>query len=131
MKQLEVFSSLHRQELESDPKKMAEVIDMLQGAIYGKTGLVASHQTRPLILFIRIGCIQLTKGEITFEELIHRVWALHFSMRSDIGIVQPMWDSEVENIQRQSPKDEGEWEYAWENIVKNYPWDKLDFRYRK
>lgn len=131
MKHLEVFSSLHRNELETNTQKMAEVIDMLQDAIYGKIGLIASHQTRPLLLFVRLGCIQFTKSEITFEELIHRVWALHFSMRSDVGIIQPMWESEVERIQKQTGKGERSWERAWESVVKNYPWDKLDFRYKK
>jgi hypothetical protein len=51
-------------------------------------------------------------------------------MRSDVGIVQPMWESEVERIQKLTDKNERNWERAWENVVKNYPWDKLDFRYK-
>lgn len=129
MKHLEVFSSLHKQEFETNIKWTHEAMSILQGAIYGKIGLLAAHETRQLLLFVRLGLLQFSMTEISFEELLHRVWALHFALRSDIGIIQPMWDSEVERIQSRSTEEpDRSWDY-WEQVVKHYPWQKLDFRY--
>ena len=132
MKQLEIFSSLRKEEFLSSSNKIEQAINILQNAIYGKPGLIASHQTRPLLLFVRLGCMQFKNEEISIEELIHRVWALEFSLRSDIGIPQPMWESEVERIHKETSKRESgsNWERAWENVVKDYPWPKLDLRYK-
>ena len=115
MKQLEVFSSFRKDKFESNADKMVdEVIKILQSALYGKIGLLASHETRPLLAFVRLGCTQFANEKISFEELSHRVWALHFALRSDIGIPQPLWDSEVERIHLEATNQP---DRSWEDVA--------------
>ena len=50
-----------------------------------------------------------------------RVWALHLSLRSDLGIRQPEWESAVEKARKTPNGDFSE----WAALVKAYPWERL------
>jgi hypothetical protein len=127
MKDLEALSSLHLDEVQAHPEKMFAGMQVLQDAVYGKVGLLTSHSTRQVLLYVRAGCKHFVEGKITKGELTARLWALHFALRSDLGIAQPEWPSEVERIHADALRDEGQ---SFESLIKGYPWHKVDLEMR-
>lgn len=123
MNGLEALSSLHLDEIQAHPDKLFGGIQVLQDAIYGKVGLLASHSTREVVLYVRVGCQDFAKGKISRNELTLRLWALHIALRSDLGIAQPKWPSEVERIHEDASKYESQ---AYESSIVNYPWGEID-----
>lgn len=120
MHRLEMLSSIHKEELESSPKKVQAFIDILQKLLYGKVGLLASHETRLMLIYLRSGCFGFMKRKIEFSDLMKRLWALHFSLRSDLGITQPSWSSEIERIRNEPGKND---EQTIAELIKTYPWE--------
>jgi hypothetical protein len=120
MHHLEMLSSVHEEELMSTPKKMQVFIDNLQNLLYGKVGLLASHETRLMLIYLRSGCMGFMKRKIAFHDLMMRLWALHFSLRSDLGISQPSWTNEIERIRNEPAKDD---EQTIAELINTYPWE--------
>ncbi len=127
MCKLEELSSLHLDGLREDPVKVQTAQKILQEAVYGKIGLLASHNTRQVLLFVRIGCEQFIEGKIEKDELVARLWALHFALRSDLGIRQPAWPNEVERVHKEAAKDE---DRAFQTLITSYDWSKVDLASR-
>ncbi len=122
MKQLETVSSVHKDDLQNHPERILAFVDVLQEALYGKVGLLASHETRLVLLYARSGCRAVAEGKVPFDELRLRLWALHLSLRSDLGIAQPMWSSEIERIRESAAKQEAR---STAELVKSYPWENV------
>lgn len=127
MEKLEILSSLHLDEIKEHPTKMLVGANVLQEATYGKVGLLASHNTRRILLYTRIGYYQFIDSKISKGEFTARLWALHFALRSDLGIAQPEWPNEVEQVHRDTSEDAGQ---AFELLIKNYPWHEVDLAMR-
>lgn len=121
-KQLEILSSIHEKEIQENSEKINEVVNILQENVYGKVGLIASHETRILLLYVRAGCKKLIERKIEFSDLRLRLWALHFSLRSDLGISQLSWLSEVERIRNEARRYE---KHSIAELVETYPWDNV------
>lgn len=122
MKNLRMASSDHDTVTEMSTETVDRLFDMLQDAIYGAVGLLASHETRQLILHARGGCILYQRKVINHNQLMLRFWGLHLSLRSDLGIHQPEWESSVEKVLHNSDiKDFTK----WEELVRHYPWERL------
>lgn len=100
---------------------LQKLLDLIQGAIYGPIGLLATHETRQLILHVRAGCYLYQQKAVDHYSFMLRVWALHLSLRSDLGIQQPEWESAVEKVRRSTNSDFT----RWEDLVKAYPWERL------
>jgi len=120
MNKLELLSSVHEKELTSTPKKVQGFIDALQKMLYGKVGLLASHETRLMLIYVRSGCYGFIKHKIEFHDLMMRLWALHFSLRSDLGIAQPSWTNEIERIRNEPGKND---EQTIAELINTYPWE--------
>lgn len=120
---LEMISSLHKQKYMKDRAKIHPFRKELQKAIYGNVGMLASHETRQLLIYVRSGCNEYLDDKIPFEQLRMRIWALHLSLRSDLGISQPNWLSEIERVRTDAAKYEFS---SWEKLVESYPWDNID-----
>jgi len=127
MGDLEKLSSFHLDELRENSVKAEAAQKILQEAVYGKIGLLASHNTRQVLLFVRIGCEQFIDKKIEKDEFIARLWALHFALRSDLGIRQPAWPSEVERVHKEAAKDE---DRAFQTLITSYDWSKVDLAAR-
>jgi hypothetical protein len=121
-KQLEVMSSIHSEELQANPEKVRQYAEMLQDNMYGTVGLISSHETRLILIYVRLGCKEFVEGKIGFSDFRLRLWALHFSLRSDLGISQPFWSSEVERIRAKAISIE---ERTISELVESYPWNKV------
>ncbi len=122
MKNLRMASSDHDTITEMSAETVDQLFDTLQDAVYGAVGLLASHETRQLILHARGGCILYQRKVIDHSRLMLRFWGLHLSLRSDLGIHQPEWESAVDKILHNSNiKDFTK----WEELVRYYPWERL------
>lgn len=95
---LEQMSTVHRVEIESNPSIARKFVDVFQDAIYSPVGLFASSDTREMMVYARLGCKLYSEGSITYDQWLQRIWAVHYALRSDLGISQPNWSSEVERI---------------------------------
>ncbi|WP_170213378.1 HAD family hydrolase [Catellatospora citrea] len=104
------LAPLSRQRLEAwrhQRHLAAEHVSIFNDAVYGEVGLLASSDTRELILAARAACIQFSEWKIPIGRLQNRVWAIHQALRSDLGIKQPNWPDEIERrrLQRQAGDD--------------------------
>lgn len=122
-KQLETMSFVHIDDTEKDIAKIIAFKKLIHEAIHNDIGLLASHNTRQILLYIRSGCDQLIEGNIDLSEVILRIWALHFAMRGDLGIDQPMWSAEIGRVNKDAIRTEHR---AWEQLANYYPWHKVD-----
>jgi hypothetical protein len=122
MRRLRIASAVLDRVQALDEEKAATLLDTLQDAIYGPVGLLATHETRQLILFAREGCLCYQEGLLTHKLLMFRLWSIHLSLRSDLGIVQPQWDTAVDKIQHRTNPDE---QVIWQELPELYPWEVM------
>ena len=87
-----------------DDDVLASFEKSVHTALYGKVGLLASHETRQLLVYTRIGCDDYRKklNGVVFDNLLMRRWALLVAIRSDLGIVQPAWDDALRGLDNKS-----------------------------
>lgn len=78
--------------LESDIQELAF---RLTEFAYGKPGLLMSDRSRRLLNHLRGGCGEFLRGELEIREVQNRSHVLKHSMRSDIGIEDYEYESEV------------------------------------
>ena len=123
MKELKAASSKNDTETCLETNVLEQVESALQNAIYGEVGLLSSHESRQLIVHCRAGCRLCSSKSISHRDLMLRFWALHLSLRSDLGISQPEWESVVEKAQKQTHQEDFR---RWEELVRAYPWEKLE-----
>lgn len=102
---LEPMSSSNAATMNADRRCAEPVLRALQNAIYGKVGLLASDDTRRILIYARYGCVEFMQNRLGYDELLRRVWLAHSAMRSDLGIIQRDWESEIERVR---PLIEGE-----------------------
>lgn len=98
IQELEPMSAVYRYEVEENPQKVEEFLKIFQAAIYGAVGLLASQSTRETIIYARLGCKQYMNGEINYGELRKRIQAISIALRSDLGITQTVWQSEIDKL---------------------------------
>ena len=97
---LEPMSTVHRREIEENPKLALDFMRTFQEATYSPVGLFASSDTREIMVYARLGCKLYADGEISYDEWLQRIWSLHYAIRSDLGISQPNWPSEIERLRQ-------------------------------
>lgn len=127
MQELKSGSSIHNTVEELSEDELDALLDALQNAIYGSVGLLATHETRQLILHARDGCLRFRQGTLSHNLLMYRFWSLHLSLRSDLGISQPKWESAVDKLQQGAKIDE---QAIWGELPAYYPWDDLQELHR-
>lgn len=81
-------------------KRLADAKEIIKDALYNRVGMLASHDTRQFLRLARLGIDKYLRGEIEKTHLHNVIWALHFTLRSDLGIKQPNWDSEIDVIRK-------------------------------
>lgn len=62
---LERMSTVHRREIERNPKAVLDFMKVFQDAIYSPVGLFASSDTREIMVYARLGCKLFAEGTIT------------------------------------------------------------------
>jgi hypothetical protein len=100
MKKLEALSRYHIREMVANPRLKRNTFSILQSALYDAVGLLASHDTREILVYAREGCRKFDEKKADGEELGKRIWALQLGLRSDLGIYQPEWPSEIERLRK-------------------------------
>lgn len=113
MESLECGSSRHKSDEGLEESRVDSIMDLLQRAIYGNVGLVASFETRELILYTRSQCVRYLNNQASYEDLKLALWTLHISLRSDLGISQPGWQDAVRKMDL-DPKFSG-----WANLTRH------------
>jgi hypothetical protein len=101
MRELEPMSTLHREKIQNHPNLVRDFLKVFQEAVYGSVGLLASSDTRQILVYARWGCILFAEGKISYDKWLKRIWAVHLAIRSDLGIIQPNWPSEIERLRKQ------------------------------
>lgn len=96
MQELEPLSRRWARELAADRQRVKELAEIFHRAGFGAIGMLASSDTRELIVATRAACLQYAEMKIPFDRLINRVWAIHQALRSDLGHDQPNWPNEIE-----------------------------------
>ena len=127
MDRLAILSSHHLGKIREDRPSALAAEKMLQEAVYGKVGLLASHNTRQILLYVREGYRDFIAEKITDGELIARLWALHYTLRGDLGISQPAWPSEIERVHRDASLVEDQ---IARGLITSYDWSKVDLAQR-
>ena len=102
MRALEPMSSLHQKEIEADPQVANNFAKIFHEAIYGSIGILCSHDTREFIVYARLSCEAFAQNRIKYEDWLKSIWAVSLALRSDLGIVQPDWDSEIDRLRKQN-----------------------------
>ena len=97
---LEPMSTLHQGGIQEDPSVALDFMKVFQEVIYGPMGLLASSDTRQILVYARWGCKLFAEGSITYDEWLKRIWAVHLAIRSDLGIIQPNWPSVIERLRK-------------------------------
>lgn len=100
IQKLEPMSTIHRKDIEDDPKLALDFMRIFQEATYSPVGLFASSDTRQILVYARLGCKLYADGEITYNEWLQRIWSVHYAIRSDLGISQPNWPDEIERLRQ-------------------------------
>ncbi len=102
------FSSSHNCDKTFNDESLSLLEKALHSAIYGKVGLLATHVTRQLLVYTRLGCDEYHNEEnvVDFDNLMNRRWVVLAAMRSDLGIAQPAWDDVLESIGEKYAKGE-------------------------
>jgi hypothetical protein len=115
MKSLKVLSTVNinkvlgEDEKKKDAEKVNELLNIIQNFIYGKGGLLASHETREMILRLRTKCnnfIISQKNQLNldqdanndFREVKFALWGVHQMLRADLNLKQPQMAEEVKRI---------------------------------
>ena len=122
---LKVYSNIRNRSNEDVKDDVIKNRHILHDQLYNKVGLICSHETRQLILYALMGFNEFIDNKITTLELNNRLWALHISLRSDLGIIQPDWEDSVDKINKESKSYLDI--HSINKLVNNYPWDKYDY----
>ena len=99
---LEKMSTLHRDAIEKNPETAKKFVGLFQEVIYSPIGLLASSDTRQILVYARLGSKLFADGMIAYDEWLQRIWAVHLALRSDLGIIQPQWPSEIERARKRA-----------------------------
>lgn len=100
---LESMSSRYQEQIEENPRIAQEFIDTFHEALYGPVGLLASADLRAFLVIARETWMRYTQAKVSYQYVRRITWAVQFCLRSDLGIPQPAWDSEIERIRRKIP----------------------------
>jgi hypothetical protein len=96
MVKLEPMSRQHEQEiLANRVDKAKHFAQILHNEIYGLVGVLASNDTREILVYTRAGWLEYSRFENALQDVQMRVWAIHQALRSDLGLPQPAWENEV------------------------------------
>ena len=101
MSQLEPMSRRHEQDIVTNRSAYSiEFAETMQAAIYGPIGVLASNDTREIIVYARAGWLRYQAFHCPLNEVQMRVWAIHQAIRSDLGLAQPAWQNEIDRRRR-------------------------------
>ncbi len=83
----------------ADPKaSVKQLADRLTDIAHGEVGMIMSDRSRRLLTNLRAGCGGFIREEISGEELIDRAHQLKHSMRSDLGIIDYEYESDLNAV---------------------------------
>jgi hypothetical protein len=108
MRMLEPASNAHLGQLsEADRKKaVSGVAEVFHRAIYGKVGLLASHETREVIVYARSRCRRYSDGTCEYEEFLNAIWAIHQMVRADLNLRQPKLANTIERLRNKEMSED-------------------------
>jgi hypothetical protein len=82
----------HQPDLKTSVKYLVE---QLSDAAYNETGMVMSDRSLRLLNNLRNGCADFLRGETADQEIIDRAHMLKHSLRSDLGIIDYEYESDL------------------------------------
>lgn len=102
MADLKIVSSYETKDLSNEKlkEKLKALIESIQRNIFGKVGLIASHEAREMILRLRGKCSDFIEERIDFKEVHMAAMVVHQILRSDLGLSQPGLDNIIEKFRR-------------------------------
>lgn len=97
-KALKVSAGYEWKKHKDQKEVVQQLADYLTDVAYSETGLLMSDRSRRLITNLRIGCGDFLRDAIPGEEIINRTYLLKHSMRSDLGIIDHEYESDLEEV---------------------------------
>jgi hypothetical protein len=79
-------------------EKVEKIITAIQDKVFGRFGLIATHETRETVLRLRSKCVQFVNGKTQFDEVRKASWVVHQMLRSDLGLSQPNLESAIDRL---------------------------------
>lgn len=101
---LEITSSIHKEKLIADQKYREQATKIYQDAIYGEPGLLASHETRQILIIARLTSEKFENQPDIYDDWRRVIWASILALRNDLGIPQPKWNNILDDVQSYKPK---------------------------
>ena len=102
MSELIAFSSLSTKDL--SPHELRETVKkvtaVLQLNIFGKVGLIATHEAREIILRLRSKCLGFLGGDIPYGQVHEAAMQVHQILRSDLALSQPGLSNSIEKLRK-------------------------------
>lgn len=71
------------------------LVEQLSEVAFSETGMVMSDRSRRLLTNLRSGCAQFLRDEIPGQEVIDRAHMLKHGLRSDLGIIDYEYESDL------------------------------------
>ncbi len=125
IKSLQVFSNFGNMDKDAIKKVVSDNRQYLHDSFFNKAGLLSSHETRQLMLYVLKGFGEYLDDKISPLQLKLRLWSLHFSLRSDLGIMQPDWEDTIDKLNKN--KNNYLDRKSIQQLVESYPWHKYDY----
>jgi hypothetical protein len=103
MRSLEPMSNTRMAQLpeEERRKEAASFSDLFHRAIYGEVCLLATHETREVIVCARARCRYYSEGKCGYDKMLNSIWAIHQMLRADLNLRQPKLAHAIERLQQQ------------------------------
>ena len=98
--ELEILSSIRHRDTDNETKKkiVSDTVDIINAAIFGRFGLLASHETREVTLRMREICGRYIEDTVEFAQVVNAAYKVHQMLRADVGVPQPNLKTSLEKI---------------------------------
>jgi hypothetical protein len=97
-KVLKVTAGYEWRRLEDQKTAVKQLADYLTDISFGEAGLLMSDRSRRLLVNLRSGCGAFLKDLLPDKELIDRAHLLKHSLRSDLGIIDYEYESDLNEV---------------------------------
>ncbi len=95
---LKITSGYHIKRSNSLKEDIQNLANELSDFAYSTTGLLMTDRSRRLLNYLRAGCGDFLKENISIEEVRKRAHLLKHSLRSDLGIGECEYENEINII---------------------------------
>ena len=97
-KALKITAGYEWEHLADKKEAVQQLANKLTDVAYSETGLVMTDRSRRLLLTLRSDCGSFIKGNLTYDDLKNRAYQLKHSTRSDVYIIDKVYESALNEV---------------------------------